>query len=119
MSKILDIPIGKLLFRYLGAPLTAKKLTIAQILPLIERIDSKVKHWSCKFLSYAIIIILIKSVLARIKGFWAQMFLIPKKVTRKVELICKKNLRSGSEGGSKNAFVSWEAVCSPMFCGGL
>lgn len=102
LAGILGIPIGKLPFRYLRVPLTSKKLTIAQCLPLVEKIS--VKHWSCKFLSYTTRITLIKIVLAGSKGFWARIFLLPKKVISKVEMICRSFLWSGSEVGNKKDF---------------
>ncbi|XP_058775735.1 uncharacterized protein LOC131650011 [Vicia villosa] len=42
---------GLLPFRYLGVPLTIRKLNIKHYLPLIDTILAKVKHWSSRLLS--------------------------------------------------------------------
>lgn len=41
--------VGSLPVRYLGIPLTCKKLSNVQYLPLIERIVGKTRHWTTKF----------------------------------------------------------------------
>lgn len=62
MQEILGIPIGAFPIRYLGVPLTYKKLTIQQCKPLVERVTSKMRGWATKFLSYAGRLQLIKGV---------------------------------------------------------
>lgn len=42
---------GLLPFRYLGVPLTAKKLNINHYMPLIDKILNRVRHWTYKLLS--------------------------------------------------------------------
>ncbi|XP_060202354.1 uncharacterized protein LOC132630782 [Lycium barbarum] len=49
----LHLTTGDLPFKYLGVPLSSRKLTINQCLPLVERIITRVKCWSTKFLSYS------------------------------------------------------------------
>lgn len=44
VAGVIGIPIGELPFRYLGVPLSHKKLTIAQCMPLIEKITSRISH---------------------------------------------------------------------------
>lgn len=43
---------GPLPSRYLGVPLTSKKLFIHHYMVLIDRIITRIKHWSTKLLSY-------------------------------------------------------------------
>ncbi|XP_059306207.1 uncharacterized protein LOC132057598 [Lycium ferocissimum] len=69
---------GHLPFKYLGVPLSSKKLTIAECLPLVEKITDRIKCWSAKLLSYAGRLQLIKSVVFGIQNYWAQIFLLPK-----------------------------------------
>ncbi|XP_056695660.1 uncharacterized protein [Spinacia oleracea] len=59
----IGIPKGYFPFKYLGVPLTTRKLKFADCKPLIEKIVARVKSWSAKFLSYAGRLQLIKSVL--------------------------------------------------------
>ncbi|OIT38047.1 hypothetical protein A4A49_58128, partial [Nicotiana attenuata] len=44
---------GLLPFKYLGVPLSTKKLTIMQWQPLIEKIVARITSWTAKKLSYA------------------------------------------------------------------
>lgn len=44
---------GPLPLRYLGIPLTGKKLYVQQFMILKEKIVSRVKHWSAELLSLA------------------------------------------------------------------
>ncbi|XP_058751100.1 uncharacterized protein LOC131624138 [Vicia villosa] len=44
---------GSLPVKYLGVPLTNKKLTIHHYKPLVEKIVGRVHHWTTKLLRYA------------------------------------------------------------------
>lgn len=71
LANSLGMPIGELPFRYLGVLLSHKKLTITQCMPLVDKISKQVKHWACRSLTYAARVVLIKSVLSSLKGFWS------------------------------------------------
>ncbi|XP_075101661.1 uncharacterized protein LOC142177098 [Nicotiana tabacum] len=72
--------IGEMPFKYLGVPLSSRKLSMAQCLPLVEKIIDRIKCWTTKFLSYSGRVQLIKSVLFEMQTYWAQVFLLPKKI---------------------------------------
>lgn len=76
-------------FRYLGVPLTTRKLSFADCKPLIERTISTIKSWSTRFLSYAGRLQLVKSVLFGMQLYWCQIFLMPKKVMKEIQKICR------------------------------
>lgn len=40
----LVMPMGVLPFKYLGVPLSHKKLSVSQCMPLLEKLSSRVKH---------------------------------------------------------------------------
>ncbi|XP_019226216.1 PREDICTED: uncharacterized protein LOC109207700 [Nicotiana attenuata] len=115
----LGYPEGTLPFKYLGVPLASKKLSIIQCWPLVEKITQKINCWTASLLSYAWRVQLIKSVLFGIQSYWAQIFLLPKKVMKMVEAICRSFLWTGTSSVSKKALVSWEKVCLPQVVGGL
>ncbi|XP_060184319.1 uncharacterized protein LOC132614001 [Lycium barbarum] len=110
---------GGLPFRYLGVPLSTKRLSAIQYVPLIDAMMSKVTHWTAKVLTYAGRLQLLKSVLFSIQNFWAQIFILPKKVLKKIETICRTFLWTGSNEVSNKAMVSWEQLCLPKSAGGL
>ncbi|XP_048503107.1 uncharacterized protein LOC125498852 [Beta vulgaris subsp. vulgaris] len=53
LSDIVHMNIGVLPFKYLGVPLTSKKLTYAQTEPLVEKMTSRAQIWMALMLSYA------------------------------------------------------------------
>ncbi|XP_019246525.1 PREDICTED: uncharacterized protein LOC109226186 [Nicotiana attenuata] len=97
---------GSIPFKYLGMPLSAKKLNIHQCLPLVERITERVNCWSTRMLSYSGRIQLIKSVLFGIQTYWAKIFLLPKKIMKMIETICRTFLWTGSKCHFKESIDS-------------
>ncbi|OIT39896.1 hypothetical protein A4A49_55824 [Nicotiana attenuata] len=69
--KCLGFSKGSLPFRYLGVPLSSKRLSVAQCQPLLDKMVGRIKNWTVKFLSNAGRLQLIKSVLFAIQSFWS------------------------------------------------
>lgn len=115
----LHLTEGTLPFKYLGVPLSTKKVTISQCMPLVEKIVDKIRSWTSKLLSYAGRIQLIKSVLFEIQTYWAKVFLIPKKIIKLVNGICRNYLWTGSHETSHRNPIAWETLCKPMAAEGL
>ncbi|XP_060170867.1 uncharacterized protein LOC132601823 [Lycium barbarum] len=114
---VLGFAVGQLPFRYLGVPLSPKRISIAQCQPLLEKIPGRVTSWTTKFLSYVGRLQLIKSVLIAIKSFWSQMFPIPKKIIQQIETLFKIFLWTLGVEAKKKALVSWETLCWPKIAG--
>ncbi|GKB44481.1 RNA-directed DNA polymerase, eukaryota, reverse transcriptase zinc-binding domain protein, partial [Tanacetum coccineum] len=55
IQNILPFAIGKLLVRYIGVPLIAKRLSVKDCGRLLDKIKSKVKNWKSRSLSYAVL----------------------------------------------------------------
>lgn len=53
LQMALPIPKGSMPFKYLGVPLSSKKLNINQCRPLVEKVVNRIKGWTTRFLSYA------------------------------------------------------------------
>lgn len=53
LTNLTGFSIGSLPFRYLGLPLSSKKLNNSQSLALVEKIGARINHWSSHLLSYA------------------------------------------------------------------
>ena len=110
---------GELPFRYLRVPLSTKRISIVQCKPLIDKMLSRVTCWTTKFLSYAGRAQLVKSVLFSIQTFWAQIFVLPKKILHVIESICRKFSWTENVEASKKAFIAWEQPCCPKANGGM
>lgn len=115
----LGFPEGNLPFKYLGVPLDSKKLSIAQCWPLVEKVTQKINCWTSRLLSYAGRLQLIRSVLFGVQSYWTQIFLLPKKVMKMIEAICRSFLWTGSATVSRRALISWETIYLPQSAGGL
>ncbi|XP_019237620.1 PREDICTED: uncharacterized protein LOC109217803 [Nicotiana attenuata] len=106
-------------FKYLGVPLASKKLSNHQCWPLVEKITAKISCWTSKLLSYAGRLQLIKSVIFGMRSYWAQVFLLPKKISKMIEAVCRTFLWTGQVDISRRALVAWDRVCLPQTMGGL
>ena len=87
-----NIPLGSMPFRYLGVPLSSKCLSAAECERLAVKIISKVRSWQARNLSYAARLQPVSSLLMNITNFLCQIFVLPKKVLKQVNAICRAYL---------------------------
>lgn len=71
-------------FRYLSIPILARKLTSADCDVMVEKIVKKILCCSSRHLSYAARHVLVNAVMLSIHTYWAQIFIMPKKVLDKI-----------------------------------
>ncbi|KAL0295346.1 UNVERIFIED_CONTAM: hypothetical protein Sradi_6839900 [Sesamum radiatum] len=114
----LDFQEGHLPLRYLGLPLLASRLTIADCQPILRKIDDRIKGWEGIMLSFAGRVQLIKSVLSALQVYWAMAFILPKHIIKEIEKRLRRFLWKGSTDVGY-AKVSWQQVCRPTCEGGL
>ncbi|XP_059315648.1 uncharacterized protein LOC132066340 [Lycium ferocissimum] len=95
ISHYLGYGLGELPFKYLGVPLTTKKLSILQWQPLIEKVVTRISSWTAKKLSYAGRIQLVKSVIFGVQSYWAHLFVLPAKVIKAINAYCRSFIWSG------------------------
>lgn len=69
----LQMQLGSFPFRYLGVPLSPRKLAYADCKALVDKILARMKSWTVKHLSYAGRLVLVKSVLSSMQNFWCQL----------------------------------------------
>lgn len=119
ISSSTGLSTGVLPVRYLGVPLSSKKLTVHHCGPLIHHIKGKISSWSARSLSYAGRLLLLNTVVAGITNFWTSTFIIPKSCMRQINSLCSSFLWHGTVEGSHSARVSWDAVTLSKDEGGL
>ncbi|VFQ89348.1 unnamed protein product [Cuscuta campestris] len=119
LQKMIDIPIGEFPLRYLRSPITAARVSEKECERLVQNITSKINSWAVKHLSYAGRCRLVGSVLQGIMTFWCKLFIIPTKVMKRVQSICRNFLWGATASYTKRPLVNWEEVCLPKTYGGL
>ncbi|GKC75814.1 RNA-directed DNA polymerase, eukaryota, reverse transcriptase zinc-binding domain protein [Tanacetum coccineum] len=75
MLDCVPFKVEKLHVRYLGVPLTSKRIGVNNCKSLIDKVKSKAFNWKNKCQSYAGRLLLIASVLESIHVYWAFVFL--------------------------------------------
>ncbi|XP_021844844.1 uncharacterized protein [Spinacia oleracea] len=85
----------------------------------VDKMVARIKVWSSRNPSYTAIMQLINSVLMSIHMYWAQVFILPKKVLQEVTKVCRAFLWSGQAYSQKNSNISWESSCCDKKQGGL
>lgn len=109
---------GKMLFKYLGIPLSPKRFSIKQYQLLIERIVSRISNWTSILLNYSGRIQLIHSTRFSILNNCVQTFCFPENVLKDIESICRKFLGIGKVGNSRKSLVALDNIFRPGCEGG-
>ncbi|XP_074321487.1 uncharacterized protein LOC141658401 [Silene latifolia] len=116
---ISGVKIGSFPVRYLGVPISYKRMVIGDCTRLVEKIVARIRSWESRKLSYAGRLVLVKSVLTQLHSYWTRIFVIPLTVIDRVERICRNYLWSGSDQYLKVPAVAWEKICQEKKCVGL
>ncbi|XP_074290907.1 uncharacterized protein LOC141617632 [Silene latifolia] len=98
---------GNLPFKYLGIPISSKKLTKNDRLKLMDKIIARIRGLGARKLSYAGRLVLVNYVLSTMHSYWSSIFLIPKGIMRRIEAYCRNYLWSGAADYKKAPNVSW------------
>lgn len=114
-----DIPHGQLPVRYLGVPLSSKKLNYQQCKGLVEKITAKASSWYARKLCYTGRLQLIKTIMFGMQTSWCQIFILPKMLIKEVEAVCRSYLWTGNAETSKRALIAWSHLTTPKVAGGL
>ena len=110
---------GSFPLRYLGVPITSKRLSKADCDILVDRMLKRIMSWSSRHLLYAARTTLVNVVLMSLHTYWAQNFLLPKCVLHRINQVCRAFLWEGKVVLSKAPPVAWDWVCKEKKKGGL
>ncbi|XP_062100393.1 uncharacterized protein LOC133806289 [Humulus lupulus] len=84
-------------FRYLGIPICSKRISNAECGIILDKMVARIKQWSSRNLSYSARATLINAVLLSIHSYWAQIMVLPKKLLKDIDAICRAFLWKGDE----------------------
>ena len=110
---------GSLPVKYLGLPLSSRRLGRIGYQPLLDKVRQRISSWTARHLSFAGRLQLLQSVIYSIINFWAAVFPLPQGCLEELERMCNAFLWSGAPNSAKGAKVSWDSVCTPKESGGL
>lgn len=95
LQQIVNVPLGSFPFKYFGVPISTRKLFYHECKPLIDKTKARVRLWSVKKLSYAARLQLVSSILHGFQLYWCQIFILPKRVLKEIQSICRTYLWTG------------------------
>lgn len=76
-------------FRYLGMPICSKRLTRTECTMILDKMVARIKIWSTRNMSYMGRVVLINSVLIIMHSYWAQVAILPTKLLKELESVCR------------------------------
>ena len=118
-SRIFGCGIGTMPFKYLGIPMTHRRLRNSEWRCVIDRFEKRLSNWKAKFLSSGGRLVLINSVLSSLPIFMMSFLEIPTSVLQKLDAIRSRFFWQGGHHKKKYRLAKWEIICQPKEIGGL
>ncbi|XP_062118628.1 uncharacterized protein LOC133832277 [Humulus lupulus] len=109
-----DVPLS-----YLGIPICAKRISAKECSLLVDKMTNRIRSWSTRNISFAGRAVLINSVLLAIHSYWSQIMLLPKKLLKEIEAICRAFLWNGQQMMAGAGQIAWDSICKPKAVGGI
>ena len=113
-------PIGEFPAKYLGLPLSIRKITASFLQPFVERLEKKLSPWWASMLSRGKRLALIRHVLCAMPTHILIAMSLHPSILRQVNRLLHAFLWQGRKTTNEgHCLVNWAKVCRPLAYGGL
>ncbi|GLT37826.1 hypothetical protein SLA2020_121150 [Shorea laevis] len=115
----LNISETQTLGKYLGFPITHKRLSKTDCSFIVDKVRSKLAGWKANMLSRAGRVTLVKYVLSAIPNYYMQGSYLPEATHKELDSLSRQFIWGSTMGKRKANLVSWDRLAQPKSTGGL
>ncbi|KAJ4810728.1 RNA-directed DNA polymerase (reverse transcriptase)-related family protein [Rhynchospora pubera] len=120
IAAILNCRVSTFPIRYLGLPLSDRKLSNSDYQPLLNRFQTKLNGWSSSLLSKAGRLVLLNSCLSSLPIYFMSIFKLPSWVVKRIDSIRRSFLWHGVRQEKRKLIMSsWQLMTKPKKIRGL
>jgi hypothetical protein len=119
-SGILGCEVASLPCKYLGLPLSIRKVTAAQLQPVVDNAVKRLQPWCAKLMNRGGRTILVQTTLSAMIVHALMSLDVPPKTLEAFTKVCRAFLWKGQrEVHGGHCLVAWEEITTPKCFGGL
>src|SRR4051812_39282313 len=112
LASLLGCTFGTLPFTYLGLPMGTMRPTIADLMPLVDRLERRLSASSC-LLNQGSRLQLLQSVLTSMPIYFLCTLSIPQGILQQIERIMCQRLWRGNTDNPRQSLAALDRVCRP------
>jgi len=109
-AEMFNCATGSWPIKYLGVPVSGSKIHVANWTPLVEKIDKRLDGWKGGALSLGGRLTLLNACLSSIPIYSMSMYLLPKTILKKIDVIRKRFFWQGGGLKKKYHLVKWTTI---------